>query len=212
MKKKNGLIDKFLDIAPGGIYGILSIIIRISGDFLAFLFFPREYSFFNNMVSDLGVGPGGIFFSLGLIISGIFSIPFYVALARSLECDGSKEEMRKIGLIFFYISDFAYIMVGFFPSDKTIYIVYVAHGFFAIISWLTGIIYLIIFSKLMLENDRFTKLSAYSGFILVGFMILFLCTWLPIFEWIMTIAFITYVIYMSMYLLHDRFELTIDNG
>jgi len=203
MERKRNFIDKFLDIAPGGLYGILSVIIRISGDFIAFLFFP-EYNMINNMVSDLGVGPGGIFFSLGLIISGIISIPFYVALARSLQSEGVNEKMRKTGLIFFYISDITYIMMGFFPSVEKIYLIYLAHGVFAIISWLTAIIYLVIFSKLMKKDGKFSALPSYSGYLLIIVMIIFLCTWLPIIEWVMTFTFIIWVLLISSYMIYHK--------
>lgn len=203
MERKRNFIDKLLDIAPGGFYGILSVIIRMSGDFLAFLLFPG-YSMINNMVSDLGIGPGGIFFSLGLIISGIISIPFYVAIARSLQNEEANEKMIKTGLIFFYISNITYIMLGFFPSIEDIYLFYLFHGLFAIISWLTGIIYLILFSKLMLKDDKYSTLPAYSGFFLVGFMVLFLCTWLPILEWIMTFFFECWVLIISVYLIYHK--------
>jgi hypothetical membrane protein len=203
MERKRNFIDKFLDIAPGGLYGILSVIIRMSGDFIAFLFFP-EYNMINNMVSDLGVGPGGIFFSLGLIISGIISIPFYVALARSLQSEGVNEKMRKTGLIFFYISDITYIMIGFFPSVEKIYLIYLAHGVFAIISWLTAIIYLVIFSKLMKKDGKFSALPSYSGYLLIIVMIIFLCTWLPIIEWVMTFTFIIWVLLISSYMIYHK--------
>ncbi len=203
MERERKFIDKLLNIAPGGIYGILSLIARISGDLLAYLFFPG-YSIFDNMVSDLGVGPGGIFFSLGLIISGIVCIPFYIALARSLKSDEINEKMIRMGLIFFYISDITYILLGFFPSVEDNYLIYTAHGILAVISWLTGIVYLILFSKLMLKNHKYSKFPAYSGFCLVGFMILFLSTWLPIFEWLMTFAFIIWLIIISSYMIYHR--------
>lgn len=203
MERKRNFIDYFLDLAPGGFYGILSIIVRISGDFIAFLLFPG-YNMINNMVSDLGVGPGGIFFSLGLIISGIISIPFYVALARSLQSEGVDERMRKTGLIFFYISDITYIMIGFFPSVENIYIIYLAHGIFAIISWLTAIIYLIIFSRLMKKDGKFSALPSYSGYFLIIVMVIFLCTWLPLIEWVMTFTFIIWVLLISSYMISQK--------
>jgi len=205
MDKERKFIDKLLTIAPGGIYGILSLISRISGDLLAFLFFPG-YSIFDNMVSELGVGPGGIFFSLGLIISGIVCIPFYVALARSLKSDEINEKMIRMGLIFFYISDITYILVGFFPSVEDNYPIYLAHGILAVISWLTAIVYLITFSKLMLQNSNYSKFPAYSGFCLVGFMFLFLFTWIPLLEWIMTFVFEFWLLYISCYLRLNKLD------
>jgi hypothetical membrane protein len=205
MAKERKFIDKLLDILPGGIYGILSLIARILGDFLAFLLFPG-YNIFDNMVSELGTGPGGIFFSLGLIISGIICVPFYVALARSLKSDEISEKSIRIGLMFFYISDIAYILVGFFPSIEENYLIYVTHGVLAVISWLTGMVYLIIFSKLMLKHENYTKIPAYSGFCLIGFMLLFLLIWIPILEWLMTFAFISWLIIISCYVRSNKLD------
>ncbi|MFX1340941.1 MAG: DUF998 domain-containing protein [Promethearchaeota archaeon] len=205
MERERKFIDKLLNIAPGGFYGILSLIARISGDLLAYLFFPG-YSIFDNMVSDLGVGPGGIFFSLGLIISGIICIPFYVSLSRSLKGDRINEKTIKWGLIFFYISDIAYILVGFFPSLENNFFIYTTHGVLAVTSWLTGIVYLIIFSKLMLKNNNYSKLPAYSGFCLVGFLLVFLFTWIPILEWVMTFAFIAWLMNISCYMRYNKLD------
>ncbi len=199
----NRTLTKLLDIIPAGFYGIIAIIIRITCDFLAFTFYP-EYSIFDNMVSDLGVGPGGIFFSLGLLFFGIISIPFYVAIARSLQSDNIKERSRKFGLFLFYISDITYILVGIFPSIEQNTIIYYAHGVFALISWLAAIGYLIIYSKLMLKNDKYSTLPAYSGFLLIVFVIVAVLTWRPITEWLMTFMFWLWVIIISSYMLYHK--------
>lgn len=206
MERKRKFIDKLLNFIPGGFYGILSLIARISGDLLAYLLFPG-YSIFDNMVSDLGVGKGGIFFSLGLIISGIVCIPFYVVLARSLKSEEINEKTIRLGLMFFYISDIAYILVAFFPSVENNYIIYTAHGVLAVISWLTGIVYLIIFSKLMIKNKNYSKLPAYSGFCLIGFLLVFLFTWIPILEWLMTFAFIVWLMIISCYVRYNKLDM-----
>ena len=203
MERRRKFIDKLLVIAPGGVYGILSVIVRIFCDFLAYLFFPG-YNIFDNMVSDLGIGPGGIFFSLGLVISGILSIPFYVTLARSLRSDDANEKMRKAALKFFYISDITYILLGVFPSIEENFIIYFAHGTLALISWLTGVVYLILFSYLMLKDSKYSTLPAYSGFFLIGFVFIFIFTWIPFFEWVMTLAWMFWLIYISIYILYHK--------
>ncbi len=203
MNRGRKLIDKLLDTIPAGFYGIISIIIRITCDFLAFIFYP-EYSIFYNMVSDLGVGPGGIFFSLGLFFSGIISIPFYVAIARSLKSDNIKERSRKSGLVLFYISDLTYILVGIFPSIKQNTIIYYTHGVLALISWLSVLGYLIIFSMLMLKSDKYSALPAYSSSLLIGFVIIAVLTWQPITEWLMTFMFWLWVLIISSYMLYHK--------
>ena len=68
-------MDQLLKIIPGGVFGIISVVIVLSGDIISIVLFPGGYSFFENMISELGGGPYGIFFNLGLVISGIVSIP-----------------------------------------------------------------------------------------------------------------------------------------
>jgi hypothetical membrane protein len=203
MEKEKKIIDKFLKLAPGGVYGISSVLIRIFGDFLAYLYFPG-YNMLDNMVSDLGVGPGWLFFSLGLIFSGIVSVPFYVSFARSLQNEVVNEKMLKAALTFYYISNATYILIGFFPSCENIPLIYTAHGFLAVISWVTGLTYLILFSKLMIHDSKYSRLAAYSGFILIIFIILFLITWYPLFEWIMEFAWMTWILYISSYTIYHE--------
>ncbi|TFG05951.1 MAG: DUF998 domain-containing protein [Promethearchaeota archaeon] len=202
MKCLRKLMDKLLKIAPGGYYGILSVMIRLIGDFIAFLFFPG-YNMIDNMVSDLGIGPGGIFFSLGLIISGIVSIPFYVAVIRSFEVEENRNKMKKFALAVYYISNMTYIMIGFFPSDESNYPIFFLHGTLAIICWLTAVAYLLLFSKLMMMDDKYNSLNSCSGIILIGFLIVFLFTWVPIIEWLMTFAFMAWLLTLSYFLISN---------
>ncbi|MFX0071836.1 MAG: DUF998 domain-containing protein [Candidatus Hermodarchaeota archaeon] len=203
MKRIKKFVDKLLDFTHGGYYAILSLIARIIGDFLAFLYIPG-YNIFDNMVSDLGVGDGWFFFSLGLILSGIICIPFYISMARSIHSDENNEKTKKIGLIFFYISDITYILIAFFPAIESNYLIFIAHGLLAIITWLTAITYLIIFSRLMEKDEKFSKLPANSGYFLIIVMIIFLFTWLPIIEWIMTFIFIIWLLIISSYMIYHK--------
>ena len=197
------IINKFLKIAPGGYYGLLSVTIRFCGDISALLLFPG-YDFTKNMISDLGVGPGAIFFSLGIILSGIVSIPFYVAFVRSLKINGYFEKTRKSSLILFYIANIAYIMLGIFPSNQSNYQIYVIHGIFAFIWVLATIINLLLFSFLMVKNNKFTKLPVYISVFLIGCLMLFLFTWVPIFEWILSIAVFIWFTITSSYLIYHK--------
>ncbi len=79
MEKLNLYTNKFLDYFPGFIFGIIAIIIGLTGDFLAISYYPG-YSITKDMVSTLGVGPGAIYFNLGTFYSGLFAIPFYIDL------------------------------------------------------------------------------------------------------------------------------------
>ena len=68
-------IEKLNTVIPVSIFGLFSIFSGILGDIIAFVMFP-EYNFMEMAVSALCLGPGGIFFNLGNIFSGIFALVF----------------------------------------------------------------------------------------------------------------------------------------
>ncbi|TFG30396.1 MAG: DUF998 domain-containing protein [Promethearchaeota archaeon] len=197
------ITDKFLRIAPGGYYGLLSASIRFTGDLLALLLFP-DFDFTKNMISDLGVGPGAFFFKLGIILSGIVCIPFYVAFVRSLKINGIYEKTRTSSLIIFYIANTAYILIGIFPSDPSNYQIYLMHGIFAFIWVLATILFLLLFSFLMVKNKKFTNLPVYVSIFLIGCLILFLFTWVPIVEWILSLVVFIWFATTSSYLIYHK--------
>ena len=204
MEIEKSFFDKLLTLIPGGVFGLLSCVIVLSGDILSIILFPGGYNFFENMISELGRGPSGIFFNLGLIISGIVGIPFYIALYKVFDKETVNPIVRKSALIFSLISIFTFILVGIFPSIEDNYIIFVTHGTFAFISFLCGILYLTSFSILMLKDSKYSKFLACHGFIVAGTYLVILFTWLPITEWIATFGIISWVIANSIYMLYHK--------
>ncbi|TFG21760.1 MAG: DUF998 domain-containing protein [Promethearchaeota archaeon] len=209
MEIQKKIFDKLLSLIPGGIFGLLTCAIVLTGDIISMILFPEGYNFFENMISELGHGSSGIFFNLGLIISGILSFPYYIALYRSFDKETVNPLVRKSSLIFSLISIITYILVGIFPSIEDNYIIFVTHGIFAFLSFLTGVFYLISFSILMLmgstiNGGKYSKFIACQGFIVAGTYLLILFTWLPITEWIATFAIISWIIANSIYLIYHK--------
>ncbi len=209
MEIQKKIFDRLLTIIPGGVFGILSCAIALTGDFISIILFPGGYNFFENMISELGLGPSGIFFNLGLIISGIVGTPYYINLYRSFDKQTVNPIVRKCSLIFALISIFTFISVGIFPSIEDNYIIFVTHGTFAFLSFLSGILYLISFSILMLmgsnvNGGKYSKFIACQGFIVAGTYLLILFTWLPITEWIGTFAIISWIIANSIYMIYHK--------
>ncbi|MBD3337800.1 MAG: DUF998 domain-containing protein [Candidatus Lokiarchaeota archaeon] len=200
---KNRFMDKFLDKLSGGFFGLISVIIGLTGDFLAYLHIPG-YNMFDDMVSELGVGPGGVFFNLGLIISGITAIPFYVALGRVFKEGNFNENVRKGAVGVALVSTITFSFIGVFPSDETNYPVFLAHGTFALISWLSGMGYMILFGYLMFKDERFSRYHASINFMIAGIFVIFLLTWLPLWEWILTFAITLWIILNSCFILHHH--------
>lgn len=197
-------IDKLLNVKPGGIFGLLSVVFIVLGELIAFLLFPG-YSIFKNMISELGAGPGGIFFNLSVIISGIIIIPYYIHLGKSFSGENIKENLRKFAILVAVISCITYSFLGVFPSIESEAIIYITHGILAAISISSGLGYLILYSILMLKAQNFSKIQAYHGFIVAGFYTFFLLTWIPIVEWVLNIAILSWITANSIYMLYHKF-------
>ena len=203
MEREANFIDKLLSLISGGVFGLVSVIIILIGDIIAFSYFPG-YSIFNNMVSELGVGPGGIFFNIGIILSGIIIIPYYIDLAKSFIGNKVKNSLRKLAMFSAIISCITYTLLGFFPTIESDPIIYYTHGTLAAISIASGFAYLTSFSLLMLKADNFKTAQACHGFTVAGIYAVFLLTWIPIVEWIMTLCIISWILSNSIYLLYKR--------
>ncbi|MFX0071838.1 MAG: DUF998 domain-containing protein [Candidatus Hermodarchaeota archaeon] len=197
-------IEKLLKLVPGGVFGLLSVIIIVLGEFLAFLFFPG-YNVLENMISDLGIGPGGLFFNLSVIVSGIIIIPYYVNLANSFSGEKLNINLKKFAITVAIISCLTYSLLGVFPSDEDWFIIYFTHGTLAAISIGTGLLYLISYSKLMIQAENFSKIQGYHGFIVSMFYFTFLITWIPIVEWMMNLAILSWIAANSIYILYKRY-------
>ncbi|MFX1340942.1 MAG: DUF998 domain-containing protein [Promethearchaeota archaeon] len=201
MKKITKSIDKILEIIPGGIFGLLSVAIIVLGELIAFLLFPG-YSFFKNMVSELGAGPGAIFFNLSVLISGIIIIPYYLQLAKCFSGEKVKEHLRKFAFLVAIISCITYSLLGVFPSVKSDTIIYLTHGILAAVSIASGLGYLLLYSILMLRAQNFSKYQAYHGFIVAILYATFLLIWIPIVEWVMNLAILSWITTNSLYILY----------
>ena len=213
MERLNLYGNKFLDHVPGFIFGLIAIIIGLVGDFIAISLYPG-YSIMKDMVSTLGVGPGAIYFNLGTFYSGLLAIPFYIDLGRLLRNDSenNNDKLIKIAIACAIISCVALALVGVFPAIQNIMIIIVSHYFTALISWLTGVMYCVLFSILMLRTSKFPKILAYSGFIPGGLIMFYLVlitippasTITPIVEWSIVFAIISYIGVNSLYMIYRK--------
>lgn len=200
MGRGTKIIDKLLKKIPGGVFGLASVAIILFGDFIAILSFPG-YNFFENMVSELGVSPRGIFFNIGIILSGILAMPFYIHLSKTFVGENINENLRKTAIISSMISCITYCFLGVFPAVESDFILYHLHGILAFVSMTSGVGYLISFNLLIIKTSKFKKSQAYLGFFVAALYTFFLCTWWPIIEWIMSFAVITWIIFVSASLL-----------
>jgi hypothetical membrane protein len=201
MEKLKTNILKILNFIPSPYYGLLSAFVGIGGDIIAIALFPN-YNF-NRMISALGTGPGAIYFNIGTILSGIFALLFYLYLIEVIGKETNDPKKQKVGRFFAINSCIFFSLVGVFPTS-TDTILFVLHGTFALISWLSAIIYLSIFSSLIFKNKVIPKFFGYLALITAGTIILFLLTWIPIIEWIMALAITVWITLPSVYMLYRK--------
>ncbi len=205
MSKFDTLSNRLFSKVAGGIYGLISSVIAGLGDILSLQFFPN-YSIVNDMVSELGITSGGIFFNFGLIISGLIGLAFYYSLSKVFLKENRL--IRKCALISSYLSCITFSLIGVFPAyqEKELILSLYLHGTFAALSWITGSMYCFFFSILMMRNKFYTNYLAYYGFFCSALFIILLLTWIPILEWSLSFAIFGYVIFNSIYLIKINTE------
>lgn len=202
-KRINGLFDQTLNIIPGGLFGLFSVLIGVGGDIIALLHFPG-YSIFYNMISDLGTGPGAIYFNIGVFISGLVAIPFDVHLGKLLLKDDKSRLTYYSGLTCSILSCLSLSMIGVFPADQSRTMIFLLHGTFAFISFLSGAIYLVIFGYSMRKNERFSNKLAWYCFIVAALFLSVIFSWLPLIEWIANFGIISWSIITASYMLKKK--------
>ena len=203
MENDNNLIEKLLKFTHGSVYGIVSVIIGLLFNIFALIFFPN-YNFLLNMISELGVGQGGIFFNLGLILAGILAIPFFIYFGRVLKSEIINDNLGKSAVTISIISCISFSLIGCFPAIPNNNIILFFHGTFALINWICEILYLTLFSILILKNSKFSKIQAFLGFIGVGVIVFNLFTWWPITEWAVTFIIISWILVNAIYMLYKK--------
>ncbi|MCK4380219.1 MAG: DUF998 domain-containing protein [Candidatus Lokiarchaeota archaeon] len=198
-----------------GVYGLLSITFGALGDLIAYLMYPG-YDFRRRAVSSLCLGPGGLFFQAGTVISGLFAILFVIYIVRTFNDDEINENIRKYARIFAIISCVSFIILGVFCGSNPI-IAYI-HGINAVISWISGLLYISLYNSLMIKSSNYSKFLGYFGFIttfilslmLVFFLLhlfpalRFLMLLLPSLEWLTALSLICWYLVVSIYVIHRR--------
>ncbi len=203
MEKLKTFILKILNFIPYPYYGLLSAIAGIGGDIIAISLFPNfDLSY---MISDLGTGPGAIFFNIGTILSGVFALLTYLHIVEILKNENiNHPKVLKIGKVFAINSCVFFVLIGVVPSVRSNIVLFAVHGAIALISLLSGVIYLSCFSYLFFKSKKFSGFVGYLPLIAVSCIAPFLFSWHPITEWIMTVGITFWVIAISIYMLYHK--------
>ena len=189
---------------PGGITGIISILIMSIFGILSYINYPsHEFKLFSYVVSELGVGGGAIFFNIGLILSGIFLIPFFLKLNITFS-EVLSPNTRTITLLLGLISSSSYLLLGFFPLNLILHMIMVFNIFFI---GLCNIIILVVTIIRQKKNLFCIILLGVSiGYILSIFFyfytLIFYYSIHSRFEWVMVFLFEFWILAHSLYLLY----------
>lgn len=133
------------------IFGILSVIAAFVFIFISIIYSPW-FSFWNNWLSDLGVGEAGIIFNTGLVIAGFFCILFSFSFKKYLKC-------------FLLLTSAFLIGVGAFPENIKPF-----HFYFSVLFFAFSILSMIVAGMLYRERMK------YFFFLLA---IISICAWIP---------------------------------
>ena len=186
---------------PGPVYGVISVIVGALGYLISYLLYPPQLFYIGYYGSALGIGPGGIFFNLGLIISGILFYPFYLYLDDMLRREKVNEDLRKLTFVLVTISCIWFIFIGVFPGDPDNIFLFYAHGISALICYSSLSGYMIFLNQFFFKNPNFWTIHSYLGWIIAGMVGIFLFTWNPVLQWIFTIAYFIWLTYIPINLL-----------
>jgi uncharacterized membrane protein YeaQ/YmgE (transglycosylase-associated protein family) len=224
MSKLNEFFDKLFIKVPGYIFGLLTFVIGFFGFIIAILLSP-EYLIWEKSISVLGHQTGGIFSRMGLIISNTIAIPFIIYLGRSLKDENLNENTKNIavgtGIFISVIAALSGAVSGSAQIIKDI------HGFFALISWIGGIIVCLLFGLLMRKSLKYSKFAANFSLVIAGifgsFLIPFfitnfcsavpdICgsfgrrvyTIMPTFEWIVMFSILIWYLFYSIYIIKNK--------
>jgi hypothetical protein len=198
----NQFLDRIFSFIPGMYFGIFSCVSGLGGDIIAMIY-NSKYNL-NLMISTLGTGPGGFFFNFGTIISGFLAGLLFIYLIRALSKEDLNRNILKGALISALVSCGFFILIGIFPSLESNIIFFYAHGISAFFCFLTGAIYILLFSYLIIKSSIFPNIFAYIGFLQISIIIVFLFTWIPLTEWLMTIGIIVWILSVSLYMIYKK--------
>ena len=196
-------ILKILNFIPRPFYGLLSAAVGIAGDIIALSLFP-DFNL-SYMISDLGTGPGAIYFNIGTFLSGLFALMAYLHIIEILENEKSDHpRVFRIGKAFAINSCLFFALIGVVPSVRSNIILFTIHGGIALISLVSGVIYLSSFSYLFFKSEKFKECVGYIPLIAVISIIPFLFSWHPITEWIMTVGVTFWIVAISIYMIYHK--------
>ncbi|MFX0076608.1 MAG: DUF998 domain-containing protein [Candidatus Hermodarchaeota archaeon] len=154
------------------VIGILIPIITIITSVVIYAINDASFSFLTHYLSHLGGGPNGsnIIFNVGIMISGVLMIFFFLNLSAYLRRKHTNTILIYISFIPGLISSIGTFFTGFFPYTVTQDL----HNLSASTFFLGGFAYCILYGISEWITKGISKLQAFSGFVVALFFLLFI--------------------------------------
>jgi hypothetical membrane protein len=182
----------------GGLLALVSMVIGVSFIFATMAFYPGYYMR-QHSVSHLGSSFSTIplLFDAGLILAGSLAIPFFHALALVLEEGTTAKRSLKFAQFFSITACVALAFCGVFAMDPATVI---PHFLFAGWFFLGGLVFCILFGKVMKDHAAIPRWQVAVNFIVAGFFGLLFAVPGTLTEWLVFFAIVTWVVETGAFL------------
>ncbi|MFX0106482.1 MAG: DUF998 domain-containing protein [Candidatus Hodarchaeota archaeon] len=190
-----------------GLFGAIFLIIVLP--LTAFL--TPGYNPLVQMISNLGYGRAKSLFSIGFVVTGSLLIPFYIYLERELI--NIKEVVRRLATGIAIVTNVGIALVGIIPDETIIDAFRIFHSIVAAVSFAGSSVYIVLYSVLMYQGPKsklyrgpdFKRVLAFFGFLLGILMVIYLFAQFPLFEWILTMLMLIWVLIAAIQSISFKF-------
>lgn len=180
-------------------FGLIGTLIAVVFITISAILTPN-YSPLTNTVSSLGRGISKTLFSIGFVCSGCLGIPFLLYLEKTLR--GINEFVRRIATTIAIISSLSIALVGILPDPEYPETFLIFHGTVAFNAFVGSVIYICLYSYLMLKSPDYKLYHVIVGFATaIDLLLLVITQFNPLVEWILTINIMAWVLITSLSLI-----------
>jgi hypothetical membrane protein len=202
-KKINEEINIVFEFIPGGIFGLFSVSLMSIFIILSYSNFPG-YDMLNNDISILGIGPGisAPLFNIGIFLTGLFNIPFFLYLGKILQQETDKSKIPKKIIYLSFVGCISLSLIGCFPVINRKWAL--IHATLAGTFFIMTLLVLFLISTMMLKDPRFPNFHASIGLIVASIIGFYLVTRRSIIEWVVLFALGLWMFDISIFTLYKK--------
>ncbi|MFX1497704.1 MAG: DUF998 domain-containing protein [Promethearchaeota archaeon] len=164
-------LDKIYEKISASYFAFIGLIVFFIGLVPAILVHP-DFNFFVTHISYLGTpsNPLYILFNICWFITAVFIILFFIGFNRYLQKRNIGSKGSKIACILGILSAIGIMGMAIFNSDT----IYLVHLMFELLFFVTGILYLFLYTYLEWRSSEFPKSQAIFNILVVIFFLLYL--------------------------------------